>query len=144
MSIQGLLFVAFIPNIGSLNTPEWPELWLSGIILTLLGIVILTKALIDLNKHLSPFPTPKQSAQLITSGIYKNIRHPIYSGILALTYGIGLATHSGYRLIIATTLFVLFIFKSRYEETLLIKKYKDYSQYKETTGAFFPSLKIKN
>jgi protein-S-isoprenylcysteine O-methyltransferase Ste14 len=39
---------------------------------------------------------------------------------------------------ITIALIVLFYFKSEYEESQLISKYRDYSEYKNNTGRFFP------
>ena len=143
VSTQLLLFLAYVWSPKFLKLPDWPELWLSGIILFILGMVILAKSLIDLNASLSPFPSPKKSAQLITTGIYQSIRHPIYSGIVLFALGYGLITESGYKLLIALALLVLFYFKSKYEEKLLTKQYPSYPEYKESTGAFIPLLKIR-
>lgn len=143
VSTQLLLFLAYIWSPKFLKLPDWPELWLSGILLSILGMVILAKSLIDLNTSLSPFPSPKKSAQLITTGIYQSIRHPIYSGIVLFALGYGLITESGYKLLIALALLVLFYFKSKYEEKLLTKQHTSYPEYKESTGAFIPHLKIR-
>ena len=143
VSIQALLFVAYLWKPNLVILPDWPELWLSGILLSLLGSGILFKSLVDLNVNLSPFPSPKKSAQLVTSGIYKSIRHPIYSGIILFALGYGLISESGYRLLIALMLLILFHFKSKYEEKLLERQYPSYPEYKESTGAFVPQLKIR-
>lgn len=136
--VQTVLFMAFVFDIQFLSINSYYFLILSGIILLFLGAGIAGVALLQLNTNLSPFPTPKTNSKLITHGIYKYIRHPIYTGILFLGIGGSLVTASVYRILITLLLFVLFYFKSNYEEKQLLKKFIDYSEYKKTSGRFLP------
>ena len=108
-----------------------------GAIISLIGFVVILVAILQLNKNLTPFPTPKDSGELINTGLYKFVRHPIYSGIFLGSFGIALYTGSYWQLGIAITLLILFYFKSNYEESLLIQKYTDYNQYIKKTRKFF-------
>ena len=38
------------------------------------------------------WPKPLDSAKLVTSGVFKRMRHPIYAGLLLLAYGIGIGS----------------------------------------------------
>lgn len=58
-----------------------------GLFVSVWGLLIFSLALLQLNKYLSPFPTPKNSAVLIQLGLYKWVRHPIYSGIIFMLMG---------------------------------------------------------
>ena len=44
------------------------------------GLSLMALAALQLNRNLSPFPSPKKKSRLITSGAYKYVRHPIYTG----------------------------------------------------------------
>ncbi|MEO8961963.1 MAG: isoprenylcysteine carboxylmethyltransferase family protein [Ginsengibacter sp.] len=138
---QLLLFVAYLFRIVKIDFAVPYSLQLAGIIFSVAGIIISFAALFALNRNLSPFPTPKPSAELIQSGIYKYIRHPIYSGILFFTYGYSLYSENTLRLLIFFLLLILFRFKAAYEENLLQVKFSDYSTYKKTTGMFLPAMK---
>ena len=135
---QLLLFLAYIFDVQlwALNIPAW--LSYVGMIMAALGIILAFIALIQIRKSLSPFPTPLPNAQLITRGIFKYIRHPIYSGIILAGLGYALYTDSLYRAFITALLYVLFYFKSRYEEKLLGQKFPDYQDYQKATGRFWP------
>lgn len=136
VSIQLLLFCCFIFNPGILKI-HFPGLLTGfGFFLIGLGIVIVAVAMLQLQSNLSPFPSPVAGGTLVQSGLYKNIRHPIYLGVLLMGLGISLATDSGFRLILTALLFVLFYFKSRYEEKLLAKQFPDYDDYMTKTGRF--------
>ncbi len=109
-----------------------------GIEITSIFIVLL--ALLQLNRSLSPFPSPKENGNLITNGIFGIVRHPIYTGIILGTFSYGIHQGSTWKLIIASLLFVLFFFKARYEEQLLKNHYPGYEDYMERTGKFFPRI----
>lgn len=138
--IQFVLFFLYIFEIPQLHFTLSNWIANTGISVTVLGMIIVLIAVLQLNKNLSPFPSPKSGSQLIQNGIYKYIRHPIYTGIILLFLGYGIYTSSGYRLLITLLLFILFIFKSRYEESKLMATFKNYSSYKKVTGRFLPKI----
>jgi len=138
--IQFVLFFLFILDI-SLVELSLPNIVIkAGVIAVILGILTIGIALLQLNKNLSPFPSPKSGSQLIQNGLYNYIRHPIYTGILLLFTGYSFFTSSGYKLLITVVLLVLFIFKSRYEEKRLTHTFKEYTNYKKSTGRFLPKI----
>lgn len=83
-------------------------------------------------------PTPQDSAQLVTSGLYSRIRHPIYTGVLLVGFGIGLVHGQVITLLAALALFALLTYKSMYEEELLQGHYPEYADYMRRTGRFIP------
>ena len=138
--IQFVLFAVYILDINFLQfiLPEFLNMF--SIIIAIIGGFIILIAMLQLNKNLSPFPSPKSNSQLIKKGLYKYIRHPIYTGILFLLFGYGIYMNSLFKIIIAFVLLLLFYFKTSYEEQRLIQKFTDYSEYKKTAGSFFPKL----
>jgi protein-S-isoprenylcysteine O-methyltransferase Ste14 len=140
VSIQLVLFVLYVipaPS-ASFNLPTW--LHYLTLALAATGLMVLTLAIVQLNKNLTPFPTPKTSGTLIQTGLYRYVRHPIYSGIIVMAIGFGVFQESTWKLALGILLWVLFYFKSRYEETLLVKQYPDYEAYRMHTSRFFPFL----
>lgn len=138
VGIQFVLFVAYLFDVKSL-TWEWP-LWFNyiGLGIALFGFTLAVIALWQLRNSLSPFPSPLDSAVLITDGVFSRIRHPIYSSVLVAGLGYALYVGSLYKLLIVVLLYILFHLKSGYEEILLSEKYPDYAQYKRNTGRFWP------
>ncbi len=135
VSIQFFLMLVFFLDVSwfSINFIEYHVWFYFG----LLGLLISILAILQMNIHLSPFPTPKPDAKLITSGIFKLSRHPIYTGIIIFMFSFSFWLGDGYKLCISVLTFILFYFKSNYEETMLEKKFAAYKIYKSKTGRFF-------
>lgn len=138
VSIQLLLFMTYLFRIRGLDFDIALPVQYGGIMVSIAGVLILILAVIMLNHNLTPFPSPRDSTTLITMGIYKYIRHPIYTGVLLITAGYGVFSENTLRLLVVAALFVLFSFKARYEERLLAAKFPAYNYYKGKTGRFFP------
>ncbi len=138
--LQLLLFVAFVFDIESLTILFPIILFWFGVVIFILGVFITLVAVLQLNVHLSPFPSPLPGSKLIENGVYKFIRHPIYTGIILVFFGFAIISDSGYRMIISAVLFLLFYYKSLYEEKSLLEKFPSYLEYKNRAGRFFPSI----
>ncbi len=112
--------------------------WLrySGLILAGLGLILGISALLQISTKLSPFPTPVVDSRLLTHGAYAIARHPIYTSILTITLGYAVYDESLFKFIIFMALWILFYFKSNYEEQLLLEKFPEYSIYKIKTRRF--------
>ena len=137
---QFVLFLAFFPDIhiADLDFPKW--LSSIGLILVFGGILLAFMAIYQIRNSVSAFPSPLPEAQLMTSGVFKLIRHPIYSGILLAGMGYALHTDSLFRMILTALLFILFYFKSSYEEKLLTQKFPGYKEYQQNSGRFWPKI----
>ena len=135
--IQVGLFVVFTLD----PFPHYPlEGWIKPVFLglALCGFGLTLLSLLQLNRHLSPFPTPKETGVLQTQGLYAFVRHPIYTGILLMLSGYAIYQGSGWKLGVVVLLSILFHFKAGYEERLLCKKFSSYPEYARRAGRFFP------
>ena len=140
VGFQVVLFFLYIFDLQIWNVviPEW--LRQTGLILAIFGVLLFLIAMLQLNKNLSPFPSPKSGSELVRSGLYKFIRHPIYTGILIAFIGFALFSESIYRILITFGLYLLFLIKTEYEEHRLQEKFSEYDRYKEVTGRFLPKI----
>jgi len=136
VGIQFVLFAAYIIPIQLWNFSAPMAFAYAGAVLIVLGILLALTALLQINRRLSPFPRPVTHSKLLTTGAFALSRHPIYTGILLVTFGYSLYSASLYKLIISITLAILFYFKSKYEESLLIKKHEVYKTYQRQTRRF--------
>ncbi|MGD8487272.1 MAG: isoprenylcysteine carboxylmethyltransferase family protein [Chloroflexota bacterium] len=113
---------------------------LVGLALMAAGALLVGRGLLDLGRNLTPVPDPRDDAQLVDSGAYGTVRHPIYGGIIATAFGWALASASPPALLLAATLALFFELKSRREEAWLSERYADYAAYRAQTRRFFPGL----
>jgi protein-S-isoprenylcysteine O-methyltransferase Ste14 len=82
--------------------------------------------------------TQKDEPELVTSGPYGLVRHPIYSGILLAVLGTSLATDL-YWLIAFAAMAAYFVYSSKVEERLLTAAFPaTYPSYRTKTKMLIP------
>ena len=140
VSIQLLLFIAFVIPVVDLSFQANYIFRCAAFAIAIIGLLVITIAILQLNKNLTPFPTPKEGGTLIQTGLYKFVRHPVYSGIILTALGFGFYDGSFWKTAVGFALWMLFYFKSKYEEQLLCNQFSDYKEYQKNTGRFFPLL----
>ena len=102
-----------------------------GLIIIIIASIIMLLAIKDLGSNLSPFPRPIANGNLITSGIYRFIRHPMYYSLILISLGVFIINLSFYYLFLTLTLTLVIKFKIILEEQYLNKKFKNYLFYKD-------------
>ena len=86
------------------------------------------------------WPEPTKEAKLVTSGIFKNVRHPVYAGLILIGYSIGIGSGPWPHLFLAIGLHVVLHYKALLEEKFLSLKFKEYKKYMANSGRFFPKV----
>jgi protein-S-isoprenylcysteine O-methyltransferase Ste14 len=116
--------------------------WLAGLGLLLfgLGLGCAVWARVHIGRNWGPPMTQKDQPQLVTSGPYRLIRHPIYSGILLA--GVGPAMAVSWLGMIAVVLAgAYFVYSATVEERYLAKQLPDsYPDYKRATKMLVPFI----
>jgi protein-S-isoprenylcysteine O-methyltransferase Ste14 len=111
-----------------------------GLALFVLGIAVAVWARIYLGGNWGMPMTQKDNPELVTTGPYHLIRHPIYSGILLAIVGTAIAV-SIYWLIAAAVLGAYFIYSATREERYMGERFPDtYPDYKRSTKMLVPFL----
>lgn len=109
---------------------------LAGPGMMLVGVIVMGMTALDMGDALTPWPKPNGQG-LVTSGLYGQVRHPMYSGLLATLIGFSVWTGSVDRLLMVALLFLALEIKSDYEEGELGKAYPDYTEYKQKVPSKF-------
>ena len=94
----------------------------------------------SLGGNRTPNPTPKPDAELVETGIYRWLRHPLYSSVMFASVGWALLWQSGFALAAAAGLCVFFDAKARLEERLLAERFAAYRKYRQRTRRFVPGI----
>lgn len=102
-----------------------------GLFFVGVGVAFAFIAGFSLKENLKPSPKPRLGGYLVTSGLYRIVRHPAYSCIVIAALGWGLWMSDPSRILFTLALFVFFDVKSRAEERWLEKAYPEYVDYKK-------------
>ena len=141
VAIQGLLLV--ITALAGLLGPAWSgpirvATSVAGAALIAAGGVLATRGLYDLRAALTALPYPRADADLVQTGVYALVRHPIYGGIVVAAVGWGLLAASPAALLASVALFGFFQLKSRREEIWLGDRFAGYAAYRARTRRLIP------
>lgn len=140
--VQGIILGLLLFTNSNFGWPVRRFFWL-GTASEWIGIVGILVAAASLQRSLTAMPIPKADGKMTRQGLYRYVRHPMYSSVLLFSFGIALSHGNLYKYLLVGSLLVLFYFKSSYEENFLSAKYPDYSIYAKVTPRFLPKLKRK-
>jgi protein-S-isoprenylcysteine O-methyltransferase Ste14 len=136
---QGVLLCAVVAG-GLLCRNQWQSL-----VLTLCGALLLMIATgcgvagtVSLGRNLTPFPKPSASTELVQTGIYGLMRHPLYTAVFCGAVGWALVWRSWLALVAALALGPLFDAKARVEERWLRQQFSEYAGYEQRVPRFVP------
>ena len=83
----------------------------------------------------------EKTTQLVTSGVYKYIRHPLYSSLFLLTWGIFFKNFSVAGTVIAITATIFLVFTAKADESECIQFFgAEYVNYMKHAKRFIPFL----
>ena len=112
-----------------------------GAAITLAGLLFTVWARIHLGKNWSGVITIKEGHELIASGPYSVVRHPIYSGLLLAAFGQAVVDGQWFRLIAVGIIFAGFWRKLRIEERWMRQRFGSaYETYSQRVSALIPFI----
>ena len=107
-----------------------PFSYFLGILIIIISFIIMLISIKDLGRNLSPFPRPISKSNLVTTGIYRFMRHPMYYSLIFISIGVFIIKLSIYYLFLTISLALIIKFKIALEEKYLMNKFKNYLLYK--------------
>ncbi len=142
--------VAQVPLLAlALVLPPWtrgsdggfghPLQWL-GLALAVGGMLLVVAGLVALGPALTPFPHPLEGTQLVRRGVYRLLRHPVYTGLLVGALGWALAWLSLPGVAYSALLAAFFDQKARREERWLRSQFPEYAAYERQVRRFIPGI----
>jgi protein-S-isoprenylcysteine O-methyltransferase Ste14 len=132
---------AIFRNLLSVSTaPAISNVFLSalGVVLCAAGIAFAIWARVYLGANWGRPMSLREKPELITSGPYQFVRHPIYSGFLLAMFGTGLADGTTW-LLILIVMGIYFIYSAKTEEKMMLKEFPEkYPAYMKKTKTLIP------
>lgn len=111
-----------------------------GLLLFVIGLGLAIWARRYLGKNWGMPMSEKEDPELVTTGPYSFIRHPIYTGILLAAFG-SILSVSLYWVIVFIICAVYFVYSATVEEKIMAKTFpKTYPDYKKKTKMLIPFL----
>jgi protein-S-isoprenylcysteine O-methyltransferase Ste14 len=127
--------------LGARFVPASPITEWTGVLLTGAGVAIAIWARWHLGANWSGVVTLKEGHELIRTGPYRTIRHPIYTGILLALFGTAVTAGEVRGLLAVAIAWVSFYWKARREEAFLTQEFGEkFGTHVKQTGMFLPKI----
>ena len=139
LPVEWLLPPALIVlQVGGIEAGWWP-VRVAGLVLGLAGAVLLVWASVLLGRFLMHEAAVREDHVLLVSGPYRLVRHPVYTGYLALLLGSGVASLNVCLLLLWPVSLLGILIQTTSEERLLGERFgQDYERYVRRTGRLVP------
>jgi len=131
--------------------PVWPDLrnlefyqqlvlirWCALVTGMLIGAAFGIGGSIGIRKYLTPLPYPVADNRLVITGVYSQVRHPLYSAQLFAAAGYTMFTLSLSHLLVTAIALAFFNHKASIEEAWLTERHPEYREYAARAGKFVP------
>lgn len=128
--------------LGKRFIPDLPALGWIGIIAAILGMLVTSWSRIALGRYWSDKVILQTEHQLIRTGPYSCMRHPLYSGVLLAVLGTALVLGEVRGLLSFVILLVNYAIKAKREERILTERFgAEFNRHVERTGFLLPRLR---
>ena len=141
--LVGAQFALLATLAGLPRRSDWPVsagLRRAGIVVAAGGAGIAALGSTELGRGLTAVPLPNEHAELRTGGLFRLVRHPIYSGVLMAATGRTLMLGNRWAVVALAALMALLHGKSRFEERHLATRFPGYAEYAARTPRFIPAV----
>lgn len=136
--VQVVLFLGYGYALVATPGAAWGAWRWLGVPLVVGGVALALPALLRHGRRLTPLPEPNPALGLQCTGVYRLIRHPMYTGLLLTAFGLAIGLQKPWGIAGAVALTVFFNLKAREEERRLRRRYPEYAAYQQRTGRFLP------
>lgn len=129
----------FQPYLESRLYPQYNfAVTVAGALIALIGTGLRAWGMWTLGEYFSAHIEIKNNHQLIERGPYRLIRHPAYAGNILQAVGIPLVLNAYLSLSISAVLILLFLYRLKLEEEILVREIKGYEDYVKRTDRLIP------
>lgn len=111
-----------------------------GAVLGIAGFTAAYFAYKSLGRNFRVFAAPRRSGKLVTSGIYSNVRHPMYTAVIFAFLGYLIYWGSLWSFPFWLAMTILYVVKAWKEEIVLRHRYPGYPDYQKKSWKFLPYI----
>jgi protein-S-isoprenylcysteine O-methyltransferase Ste14 len=136
--LGALLLAALLdvgPTIGGGRTAPTTAIGTGLLVASLLLALV---AFRDLGAALRVRPAPRAGARLVDRGVYRILRHPMYTSVALVGAGLAFREATWSVALAAAAVVVFYLAKARHEESLLLATYPEYAEYRRRTFGVLP------
>lgn len=130
--------------LGMRFAPELRALAIGGFVIAVCGIALALWARTNLGQYWSDKVELRVDHQLIRTGPYAHLRHPIYSGVLLGVAGTALVVGEWRGVLAFFILLVNYIIKARREDRILAGTFADFTDHKKQAGFLLPNFRRRS
>ncbi len=113
----------------------------AGLFLAAIALPMGISVFRNLGRNITDTVQTRANHQLVTSGIYRYIRHPLYSTGFLLFFGLGLLSGLWPAMVLSIVVLITLYLRSFEEERRLVAEFGErYIVYRQHTGKFFPII----
>jgi protein-S-isoprenylcysteine O-methyltransferase Ste14 len=124
---------------SKIGLPE-PARWF-GFALGLVNVGLIYWLFTSIGTGITPVSATRKEHKLVTHGIYRWVRHPLYTVGSSLYISFGLMADNWFIILLAALTFIVMAIRTPKEEANLIEKFGDeYREYMKRTGRFLPKI----
>lgn len=126
-------------NWAKIGLPEWARWFGVGAgMFCVFGIYWLFASI---GSGITPVSATRKDHKLVTSGIYKYIRHPLYTFGSSMFTAFGLMADNWFIILLGALAFIVMAIRATKEEANLVEKFGDeYREYMKRAGGFLPKI----
>lgn len=112
-----------------------------GAVLVFMGAILNVYGRVSLSHNWANHIKIYAHHELVRSGLYKYVRHPLYATIILMFIGGSLVFRNLLSFGLVILIFIPFMwYRAKQEEQLLEARFKDYTTYKREAGMFIPKI----
>ena len=133
------------PRLSATVFPHHDWIGWTGVVITVFGFGVTFWGRAVLGRNWSANVTIKEDHELVRTGPYKFVRHPIYTGLVLAAAGTALALNEYRGVLAVAALWISFTIKRLKEEQFMQQQFgAQYVDYARTTGAILPRVAARS
>ncbi len=133
-----LLFVHMLPDAPLYRLEGWLNWLMLSLQLAGLAVALLSFRDVDAGVFIGLKPVPESGEAFYEAGVYRLMRHPMYSGVMLALLASPAHTLNSINLALVISLY--FVIGARFEERRMLAAHPDYADYRRRVPAFIPRV----